>query len=46
MWRARRLRATNLGASMSNAPMTHQLDDKQYLVAGAGDTLFGFVMNK
>ena len=36
----------NLGTSMSNAPMTYQLDGKQYVVVGAGDTVFGFVMNK
>lgn len=33
---------TNLGASVSNGPMTYELDGEQYLVVGAGDTLFGF----
>ncbi|MDQ6678557.1 MAG: acido-empty-quinoprotein group A [Acidobacteriota bacterium] len=35
----------NLGSGMSNGPITYQLDGKQYLVVGAGDTMFGFVMN-
>ncbi|HZQ56135.1 MAG TPA: acido-empty-quinoprotein group A [Bryobacteraceae bacterium] len=35
----------NLGEAMSNGPMTYELDGAQYLVAGAGDTLYGFVMN-
>jgi outer membrane protein assembly factor BamB len=30
------------GAMVSNGPMTYQLDGKQYLVVGAGDTLFAF----
>ncbi len=34
----------NLGSPMSNGPMTYQLDGTQYLVVGAGDTLFGFAM--
>lgn len=34
----------NLGNPMSNGPMTYQLDGTQYLVVGAGDTLFGFAM--
>jgi alcohol dehydrogenase (cytochrome c) len=29
---------------MSNAPITYELDGTQYLVVGAGDTLFGFAM--
>jgi alcohol dehydrogenase (cytochrome c) len=34
----------NLGGAMSNAPMTYELNGTQYLVVGAGDTLFGFAM--
>lgn len=35
----------NLGNSVSNGPMTYELDGVQYLVAAAGDTLFAFVMH-
>ena len=35
----------NLGASMSNGPMTYALDGTQYVVVGAGDTLYGFAMH-
>jgi alcohol dehydrogenase (cytochrome c) len=35
----------NLGAALSNGPMTYELDGEQYLVVGAGDTLIGFVMH-
>ncbi len=34
----------NLGSSVSNGAITYELDGVQYLVVGAGDTLFGFVM--
>ena len=34
----------NLGAPLSNAPMTYELDGTQYVVVAAGDTLFGFAM--
>ncbi len=34
----------NLGNAMSNGPMTYELDGTQYLVVGAGDTLYGFAM--
>ena len=34
----------NLGAGMSNAPITYELDGTQYLVVAAGDSLFGFAM--
>ncbi len=34
----------NLGTSMTNGPMTYELDGTQYLVAAAGDTLFAFAM--
>jgi alcohol dehydrogenase (cytochrome c) len=34
----------NLGASVSNGPITYTLDGTQYVVVGAGDELFGFVM--
>ena len=32
------------GASVSNGPMTYLLDGKQYLIVGAGDTLFAFAI--
>ena len=32
------------GAMVSNGPMTFMLDGKQYLIAGAGDTLFAFTL--
>lgn len=35
---------SRLGASVANGPMSYTLDGRQYIVAGAGDTLFGFVM--
>ncbi len=35
----------NLGAGMSNGPISYELDGSQYVVVAAGDTLFGFVMN-
>jgi alcohol dehydrogenase (cytochrome c) len=35
-----------LGTSVSNGPITYELDGLQYLLVGAGDTLFTFVMNK
>ncbi len=38
LWHAR------LGATVSNGPMTYELDGYQYLVAGAGDTLFAFTL--
>ncbi len=34
----------NLGAPVSNGPISYELDGTQYVVAGAGDALFGFVM--
>ncbi len=35
-----------LGATVSNGPMTYQLDGKQYVVVGAGDTLYCFSLAK
>jgi alcohol dehydrogenase (cytochrome c) len=35
----------NLGASISNAPITYELDGSQYVTVGAGDTLYSFIMN-
>lgn len=35
----------NLGAGMTNAPITYELDGSQYITVGAGDTLYSFVMN-
>ena len=37
---------TNLGASVSNGPITYELDGVQYVVVAAGDTLWAFVMNR
>jgi alcohol dehydrogenase (cytochrome c) len=34
----------NLGQAMSNGPITFEMDGSQYLVVGAGDTLYAFVM--
>ena len=34
----------NLGAPVTNGPMTYELDGTQYLVVAAGDMLFGFAM--
>ncbi len=35
----------NLGSALTNAAITYELDGHQYLVVGAGDKLFTFVMN-
>jgi alcohol dehydrogenase (cytochrome c) len=32
----------NLGAALSNGPISYELDGAQYIVAAAGDTLFAF----
>jgi acido-empty-quinoprotein group A len=34
----------NLGTAVSNGPITYQLGGKQYLVAGAGETLHAFAL--
>ncbi len=34
----------NLGAPMSNGPITYELDGSQYVVVAAGDTMWAFVM--
>jgi glucose dehydrogenase len=34
----------NLGAPVTNGPMTYELDGVQYLVVAANDTLYGFAM--
>ena len=34
----------NLGQGMTNAPMSFEMDGSQYLIVGAGDTLWAFVM--
>jgi alcohol dehydrogenase (cytochrome c) len=36
----------NLGASVSNGPITYQLDGLQYVVVAAGDAVWSFVMNR
>jgi alcohol dehydrogenase (cytochrome c) len=40
LWQAR------LGSSVTNGPISYQLDGLQYLIVGAGDTLWAFVMNE
>ncbi|MEO8481184.1 MAG: acido-empty-quinoprotein group A [Acidobacteriota bacterium] len=35
-----------LNASVSNGPITYELDGLQYVVVGAGDTVWTFVLNK
>jgi alcohol dehydrogenase (cytochrome c) len=35
----------NLSTGLSNGPITYELDGHQYLLVGAGDKLFAFVMN-
>ena len=35
-----------LNGSISNGPITYELDGRQYVVAAAGDTLWSFVMNQ
>jgi alcohol dehydrogenase (cytochrome c) len=34
----------NLGSAMTNGPVTYELDGTQYLVVGAGDTMYAFAM--
>ncbi len=36
---------STLGGSISNGPITYELDGRQYVVAAAGDTLWTFVLN-
>jgi alcohol dehydrogenase (cytochrome c) len=33
-----------LKSGVSNGPMTYELDGRQYLVVGAGDTLYAFTL--
>jgi alcohol dehydrogenase (cytochrome c) len=40
LWQAR------LNSSVSNGPITYQLDGRQFVIVGAGDTLWAFVMNE
>jgi alcohol dehydrogenase (cytochrome c) len=40
LWQAR------LNASVSNGPITYELDGMQYVLVGAGDTLWAMVMNQ
>jgi alcohol dehydrogenase (cytochrome c) len=40
LWHAR------LNAGISNGPITYELDGLQYLIVGASDTLWAFVMNR
>jgi alcohol dehydrogenase (cytochrome c) len=35
---------SRLGAPVGNGPMTYELDNRQYVVVGAGDTFFGFTL--
>jgi alcohol dehydrogenase (cytochrome c) len=34
-----------LGSNVSNGPVSYELDGEQYVIVGAGDTLFAFVMH-
>lgn len=34
----------NLGSAVSNGPITYELDGTQYVIVGAGDTLWAFAM--
>jgi alcohol dehydrogenase (cytochrome c) len=36
----------NLGKPVTNGAISYELDDRQYLVVGAGDKLFAFVINQ
>jgi alcohol dehydrogenase (cytochrome c) len=40
LWQAR------LNSSVANGPITYELDGLQYVLVGAGDTLWTFVMNE
>jgi alcohol dehydrogenase (cytochrome c) len=40
LWHAR------LNAGVSNGPITYEMDGQQYLIVGAGDMLWAFVMNR
>jgi alcohol dehydrogenase (cytochrome c) len=40
LWHAR------LNAGVSNGPISYEMDGRQYVIVGAGDTLWAFVMNK
>jgi quinohemoprotein ethanol dehydrogenase len=35
-----------LNAQVNNGPITYELDGLQYVVAGAGDTIWTFVLNR
>lgn len=35
-----------VGSSVSNGPMTYQLDNRQYVVAAAGDSLYAFALSQ
>jgi alcohol dehydrogenase (cytochrome c) len=35
---------TRLGSAVSNGPTTYELDGTQYVLVGAGDTLYAFAM--
>ena len=40
LWQAR------LNSAVANGPITYELDGLQYVLVGAGDTLWTFVMNQ
>ena len=42
----RRAVALILNGSITNGPITYELDGRQYVVAAAGDTLWAFVLNE
>ncbi|MCU1329025.1 MAG: acido-empty-quinoprotein group [Bryobacterales bacterium] len=37
---------SRLGGTVANGPMTYELDGRQYVVVGGGDTLYAFALNK
>jgi alcohol dehydrogenase (cytochrome c) len=37
---------TRLHANVTNGPITYQLDDRQYVVVGAGDSVYAFAMRR
>jgi alcohol dehydrogenase (cytochrome c) len=37
---------SRLGGTVQNGPMTYELDGRQYVVVGGGDTLYAFALNR
>lgn len=38
--------SANLGSGISNAPISYELDGRQFVIVAANDTLYGFALNK